>query len=195
MLSLPTSSFLVLNNRVLEVLRSLPCRERRLIQSFFCRDIQKVIPLLEHAPILTSRIELAATMSELEETKEELKADKSKIAILFSEMSQMCLWCVFFFCCHDHILVKLSHILGEMLRYDWPYASICTGYRSNRPMKDLSLLTNLTHEDILKLQSVGKDSHEERKAFILHDDEKDAFAHLSSQNGARVDFVLDNGAP
>ena len=62
-------------------------------------------------------------------------------------------------------------------------------------MKDLSLLTNLTHEDILKLQSVGKDSHEERKDFILHDDEKDAFAHLSSQNGARVDFVLDNGAP
>ncbi|KAI5120017.1 hypothetical protein M0805_008478 [Coniferiporia weirii] len=45
---------------------------------------------------------------------------------------------------------------------------------------DLSLLTNLTHEDILKLQSVGKDAQEERKDFILHDDEKDAFAHLST---------------
>lgn len=54
-------------------------------------------------------------------------------------------------------------------------------------------MTNLTHEDILKLQSVGKDAHEERKAFILHDDEKEAFVHLSEQSGARIDFVLDNG--
>ena len=59
--------------------------------------------------------------------------------------------------------------------------------------KDLSLLTNLTHEDILKLQSVGKDAQEERRAYILRDDEKDAFEHLRSLRDARVDLVLDNG--
>lgn len=51
----------------------------------------------------------------------------------------------------------------------------------------------MTHEDILKLQSVGKEAQEERKAYILHDDEKDVFAHLSSLRDARIDFVLDNG--
>ena len=55
------------------------------------------------------------------------------------------------------------------------------------------MLTNLTHEDILKLQTVGKDAQEERKQFILHDDEKASFEHLSSLKEARVDFVLDNG--
>lgn len=59
--------------------------------------------------------------------------------------------------------------------------------------QDLSLLTNLTHEDILRLQSVGKDAQDERKAFILRDDEKAAFDHLRSLDGAQVDFVLDNG--
>ncbi|KAH8115112.1 DUF89 domain-containing protein [Phellopilus nigrolimitatus] len=92
---------------------------------------------------------LAATMHELEETKSDIESDASKLAVLFNEMLQMCLWFV-----------------------------------------DLSLLTNLSHDDILKLQSVGKDAQEERKAFILHDDEKDAFAHLSTLKDARVDFLF-----
>ncbi|KAL5510965.1 hypothetical protein ACEPAG_3684 [Sanghuangporus baumii] len=57
---------------------------------------------------------------------------------------------------------------------------------------DLSLLTNLTHEDILKLQSVGKEAQEERKAFILRDDEKIAFEYLTTLKDSRVDFILDN---
>ncbi|OCB87966.1 DUF89 domain-containing protein [Sanghuangporus baumii] len=57
---------------------------------------------------------------------------------------------------------------------------------------DLSLLTNLTHEDILKLQSVGKEAQDERKAFILRDDEKVAFEYLTTLKDARVDFILDN---
>lgn len=59
--------------------------------------------------------------------------------------------------------------------------------------QDLSLLTNLTHEDILRLQNVGKDAHEERKEFILRDDEKVAFSHLAKLHEVRIDFVLDNG--
>ena len=51
----------------------------------------------------------------------------------------------------------------------------------------------MTHEDILKLQTVGKDAQEERKQFILHDDEKASFEHLTSLKDARIDFVLDNG--
>ena len=54
-------------------------------------------------------------------------------------------------------------------------------------------MTNLTHEDILRLQSVGKGAQEERKAYILRDDEKVAFEHLSNLRDARLDFVLDNG--
>ncbi|THH07253.1 hypothetical protein EW145_g3507 [Phellinidium pouzarii] len=96
---------------------------------------------------------LATTMHELEETKTELDGDQSKLALLFNEMIQMCLW-------------------GNAT--------------------DLSLLTNLTHDDILKLQSVGKDAQEERKAFLLHDDEKDAFTHLVTLRDARIDFILDN---
>ena len=33
-------------------------------------------------------------MQEFEDTKDEIKGDRSKIAVLFSEMSQMCLWYV-----------------------------------------------------------------------------------------------------
>ncbi|PAV15637.1 hypothetical protein PNOK_0849500 [Pyrrhoderma noxium] len=96
---------------------------------------------------------LASMMHELEETKDELCVDHDKLAVLFNEMVQMCLW-------------------GNAT--------------------DLSLLTNLTHEDILRLQNVGKDAHEERKEFILRDDEKVAFSHLAKLHEARIDFVLDN---
>ncbi|EJD04787.1 DUF89 domain-containing protein [Fomitiporia mediterranea MF3/22] len=96
---------------------------------------------------------LAATMHELEETGAGLEKDPEKLAVLFNEMIQMCLW-------------------GNAT--------------------DLSLLTNLTHEDILKLQSVGKDAQEERKEYILHDDEKNAFQYLTTLRNARVDLVLDN---
>ena len=54
-------------------------------------------------------------------------------------------------------------------------------------------MTNLTHEDIRKLQSVGKEAHEERKEFILHDDTQAVWDHVKSLKEARVDFVLDNG--
>lgn len=55
------------------------------------------------------------------------------------------------------------------------------------------MLTNLTHEDIRKLQSVGKEAHEERKEFILHDDSIAVWEHLQTLKNARVDFILDNG--
>lgn len=33
-------------------------------------------------------------MQEFEDSRDEIKGDKSKISVLFSEMSQMCLWYV-----------------------------------------------------------------------------------------------------
>lgn len=40
---------------------------------------------------------------------------------------------------------------------------------------DLSLLTNMTMEDIGRLQSVGREAQESRKRFILHDDQVRVF--------------------
>ncbi|CDO75454.1 hypothetical protein BN946_scf184823.g8 [Trametes cinnabarina] len=61
---------------------------------------------------------------------------------------------------------------------------------------DLSMLTHMSHEDIQRLQSVGKDAQAARAEFILHDDQEKVWHHLTSLAGkqdSRVDFVLDNG--
>lgn len=60
--------------------------------------------------------------------------------------------------------------------------------------KDLSLLTNLSEDDIHHLQSVGKDAQAARKKFILKDDQEVIWNHLQSLRGDRIDFVLDNCA-
>ncbi|CAG7851125.1 Protein-glutamate O-methyltransferase SPCC1393.13 {ECO:0000250/UniProtKB:Q9H993} {ECO:0000250/UniProtKB:Q9H993} [Serendipita indica DSM 11827] len=56
---------------------------------------------------------------------------------------------------------------------------------------DLSLLTNMSHADIQKLQSVSKDEQAERAQFILRDDGAKAWEQLR-RSRERVDMVLDN---
>ena len=58
------------------------------------------------------------------------------------------------------------------------------------------MLTQMSHEDIQDLQSVGKDAQAARAEFILHDDQEKVWQHLISladKSNARIDFVLDNG--
>lgn len=58
------------------------------------------------------------------------------------------------------------------------------------------MLTQITHDDIQNLQSVGRDAQAARKQYILRDNQDKVWAHLQSlsgSNGSRVDFVLDNG--
>ncbi|KAH9915315.1 DUF89 domain-containing protein [Fomitopsis serialis] len=57
---------------------------------------------------------------------------------------------------------------------------------------DLSLLTQMSHEDIQHLQSVGKDAQAARKEYILTDDQDKVWSHLVNLKDARIDFVLDN---
>ncbi|KAI8881707.1 DUF89-domain-containing protein [Backusella circina FSU 941] len=57
---------------------------------------------------------------------------------------------------------------------------------------DLSLLTNMSQEDIERLQAVEKDHLAERKKFILVDDTEKLWGKLKDLKGGRVDFVLDN---
>lgn len=65
----------------------------------------------------------------------------------------------------------------------------------DRLAQDLSLLTNLSHDDIAHLQTVGKEAQAARLRYILKDDQDKVIAHLESlkNRNARVDFVLDNG--
>jgi hypothetical protein len=58
--------------------------------------------------------------------------------------------------------------------------------------KDLSLLTNMTHEDIQKLQTVSKDEQAERARYILLDNGELAYEQLQKSH-ERVDIILDNG--
>lgn len=51
----------------------------------------------------------------------------------------------------------------------------------------------MTHEDIQKLQSVGRAAQEERRESILLDNSAAAWKQLSSIKEGRVDLVLDNG--
>ena len=50
----------------------------------------------------------------------------------------------------------------------------------------------MTEEDIRNLQTVEKEAQAARSKFILKDDQQKVWNHLEAQNGARVDFVLDN---
>jgi hypothetical protein len=59
--------------------------------------------------------------------------------------------------------------------------------------QDLSLLTNMTPEDIEHLQAIGRDAQSARREFILKDDQSLAWEHISTLKDARIDFVLDNG--
>ncbi len=60
--------------------------------------------------------------------------------------------------------------------------------------QDLSLLTNMSHADIQKLQTVSKDEQAERAQYILLDDGFKAWEQLRKSH-ERVDIVLDNGTP
>ncbi|EIW76695.1 DUF89 domain-containing protein [Coniophora puteana RWD-64-598 SS2] len=57
---------------------------------------------------------------------------------------------------------------------------------------DLSLLTHMSHEDIERLQTVGKEAQQARKEFILLDNQDEAWEHISKLKGGRCDIVLDN---
>jgi hypothetical protein len=59
--------------------------------------------------------------------------------------------------------------------------------------QDLSLLTNMTPEDIEHLQTIGRDAQNAHQEFILKDDQDAAWQHITTLNDARIDFVLDNG--
>lgn len=52
---------------------------------------------------------------------------------------------------------------------------------------------NMTHEDIQKLQSVGRSAQEDRKEFILVDHSHLAWEVIRKMRDGRVDIVLDNG--
>ncbi len=56
---------------------------------------------------------------------------------------------------------------------------------------DLSLLTNLSVEDMEKLQSVGKGIEEQQKNIISNHLEE-VWQHLKGKKNTRIDFVLDN---
>ncbi|KAG8802170.1 hypothetical protein FRC18_007625, partial [Serendipita sp. 400] len=56
---------------------------------------------------------------------------------------------------------------------------------------DLSLLTNMTHSDIQKLQTVSRDEQAERAQYILLDNGEMAWDQLQKSRN-RVDMVLDN---
>lgn len=51
----------------------------------------------------------------------------------------------------------------------------------------------MTHEDIQRLQSVGRTAQEERRQFILRDDSGAAWGQIRNLKCARMDIVLDNG--
>ena len=53
----------------------------------------------------------------------------------------------------------------------------------------------MSHEDIQRLQAVGKEAQKAQKEFILKDDQDAVWAHVKSLKDARVDFVLDNCKP
>lgn len=68
----------------------------------------------------------------------------------------------------------------------------------NAAFQDLSLLTNITHEDIQQLQTVSKREQADRAQFILKDDGPLAWdllnkARQGRSGVSRVDFILDNG--
>ena len=76
--------------------------------------------------------------------------------------------------------------------------SIIVDTLMNVDFQDLSLLTNVTHADIQKLQTVSKSEQMDRARYILKDDGPLAWDLLNrvrqDKSGvSRVDFILDNG--
>ncbi|KAI9482649.1 MAG: hypothetical protein EXX96DRAFT_117673 [Benjaminiella poitrasii] len=57
---------------------------------------------------------------------------------------------------------------------------------------DLSLLTNISAEDIQRLQAIEQEHLAQRRQFILTDDTKKLWQQLKQLKGGRVDYVLDN---
>ncbi|ORX63091.1 DUF89-domain-containing protein, partial [Hesseltinella vesiculosa] len=57
---------------------------------------------------------------------------------------------------------------------------------------DLSLLTNMTEDDIKRLQATGSDKLKDQLAHILVNDIPQVWNKLKSLKNGRVDFVLDN---
>lgn len=78
------------------------------------------------------------------------------------------------------------------------YGILCTARKltpaipSRGNATDLSLLTNLTLDDIASLQTVGRDAQAARKHFILKDDQHKVWEYIRTLKDGRVDFVLDN---
>jgi len=58
--------------------------------------------------------------------------------------------------------------------------------------QDLSFLTQLSTSDIESLQCIGGE-FQERKKYILKDDQEEMWHALMSLNDQRVDIILDNG--
>jgi len=57
---------------------------------------------------------------------------------------------------------------------------------------DLSLLTNMSQEDIRNLQATGKEKLEEQEKNIVVNDLDKVWNHVKGLKNARIDFVLDN---
>jgi len=57
---------------------------------------------------------------------------------------------------------------------------------------DLSLLTNMSQEDIRNLQATGKEKLEEQEKNIVVNDLEKVWSHVKNLKDARIDFVLDN---
>lgn len=57
---------------------------------------------------------------------------------------------------------------------------------------DLSLLTNMTEEDIKRLQAIEKEKLAEQLQFIVVNHIDQVWGKLKHMENARIDFVLDN---
>jgi hypothetical protein len=57
---------------------------------------------------------------------------------------------------------------------------------------DLSLLTNMTEEDIKRLQAIEKEKLAEQLAFVVVNHIDQVWNKLKSLENGRIDFVLDN---
>lgn len=57
---------------------------------------------------------------------------------------------------------------------------------------DLSLLTNMTEEDMKHLQAIEKSRLAQRKKYIIVDDSDKLWERVKILRNSRVDFVLDN---
>jgi hypothetical protein len=129
-------------------------------------------------------------LAELESEKDIIASDLEKLKVLFHEMTQMCLWCVLNPVTHHRRSEPTA--LGETPLLSFS-ARRWLGHSDGLVHQDLSLLTNMTPEDIEHLQTIGRDAQDARKEFILKDDQNVAWEHITTLKDARIDFVLDNG--